>query len=274
MSEMICKYMAHMGNDILVLDAARVSFGKETHYIGAADAGLNRLHVENLDNVDFKDGMYLDYLNKLLDVMPEDADPNSGNFLKRADFRLLHFLAEHEHLLPFRHPKVTLRCKVPLFVARQLGKHQVGLDWSEESRRYIDSEPEFWWPDKWRKRAADKKQGSSDEASECMHDEKHGGGNWATIDEYVRDEVIGSVIGMYNAMIKERVAPEQARMILPQNMMVNFVWTGSLLAWFHLYRMRTDPTTQKETKDFAEMVGEHMKRLYPVSWDALTTWRM
>lgn len=262
MSEMICKYMAHMGNDILVLDAARVSFGKETHYISSWEAASNRIHIENMDNVDLKDGMYLDYLAATL---PE-GDLDVGGFLKRADFRLLHFLAEHEHVLPFRHPKVTLRCKVPLFVARQLGKHQVGLDWSEESRRYVTGEPEFYWPEKWRKAADNVKQGSSDEA---VGDDDWAYGLPSAISRHMSDAIY-----LYNDMLDSEVAPELARMILPQNMMVNFVWTGSLLAWFHLYRMRTDPTTQKETKQFAEMVGEHMKKLYPVSWDALTTWRM
>lgn len=271
MSEMICKYMAHMGNDILVLDAARVSFGKETHYISSWEAVSNRIHIENMNNVDLKDGMYLDYLAATL---PE-GDVEVGGFLKRADFRLLHFLAEHEHLLPFRHPKVTLRCKVPLFVARQLGKHQVGLDWSEESRRYVTGEPELYWPEKWRKAADNVKQGSSDEAVDTVTWSVIGKEMSFPIDPQVLAEnTARNAIIVYNDMLDSGVAPEQARMLLPQNMMVNFVWTGSLLAWFHLYRMRTDPTTQKETKQFAEMVGEHMKKLYPISWDALTTWRM
>lgn len=266
MSEMICKYMAHMGNDILVLDAARVSFGKETDYIYASAARGNLAQLDEL-NLDFKDKMYRDYL---VAKLPDDPEIDGGNFLKRADFRLLHFLAEHEHLLPFRHPKVTLRCKVPLFVARQLGKHQVGMDWSEESRRYVTGEPEFYWPEKWRKAADNVKQGSTDEeVTELL--------NWDAFGTSLKSaakDTVTMVKGLYAEMLESGVAPEQARMVLPQNMMVNFVWTGSLLAWFHLYRMRTDPTTQKETKVFAEMVGEHMKRLYPVSWDALTTWRM
>lgn len=272
MSKMICKYMTHMGNDILVLDAARASFGKDTHYIGAGDAAANQVHVQNMNNIDIKDKMYLDYLEEGL---ADEVDPNDGSFLKRGDFRLLHFLAEHEHVLPFRHPKVTLRCKVPLFVARQLGKHQVGLDWSEESRRYVTGEPELYWPEKWRKAADNVKQGSSDEAVNTV--------NWSVVGkdmsfpidpQVLAENTARNSIIVYNDMIASGVAPEQARMLLPQNMMVNYVWTGSLLSWFHLYRMRTDPTTQKETKQFAEMVGEHMKRLYPVSWDALTTWRM
>lgn len=266
MSEMICKYRAHMGDDILVLDAARASFGKETDYIPASTARGNLAQLDEL-NLDFKDKLYRDYL---VAKLPSDPDVDGGNFLKRADFRLLYFLAEHEHVLPFRHPKVTLRCKVPLFVARQIGKHQVGMDWSEESRRYVTGEPEFYWPEKWRKAADNVKQGSSDEEFDVFRVSQ---GVYPDAEIHARD-LMEIAVKLYTKLLEAGCAPEHARMILPQNMMVNFVWTGSLLAWFHLYRMRTDPTTQKETKDFAEMVGEHMKRLYPVSWDALTTWRM
>lgn len=266
MSDMICKYMAHMGNDILVLDAARVSFGKETDYIHATAARGNLAQLDEF-NLDFKDKMYRNYL---VDKLPDDPEVDGGSFLKRADFRLLHFLAEHEHVLPFRHPKVTLRCKVPLFVARQLGKHQVGMDWSEESRRYVTGTPEFYWPDKWRKAADNVKQGSSDEEFDIYSVTQ---GIYPDAEIHAGDFMIIGV-ELYNKLLEAGCAPEHARMILPQNMMVNFVWTGSLLAWFHLYRMRTDPTSQKETKQFVETVGGHMKKLYPVSWDALTTWRM
>ena len=115
MSEMQVQYITHSGSDLLVVNAARVSFAKESK----------------------------EFNNK--------------------DEKLIKYLTEHEHWLPFRHPHVTLRCKAPMFVARQLGKHQVGFSWSEESRRYIDTPPEFYWPAKWRKRADSVKQGSSDE---------------------------------------------------------------------------------------------------------------
>lgn len=260
MTDMVAEYMTHSGDDALVANAARVSFAKETMLVDIHNAVASFPKVTEDNRYKVED--FRRYAEAMLEKGEDEA-------LSYNDHRLINFLAEEYHLLPFRHPHITLRCKVPLFVARQLGKSQVGFTWSEESRRYIDSAPEFYWPSKWRKRAADKKQGSSDEASEYMHDEKHGGGIWDTVDEYVRDEVIGSAIRIYKAMIKEGVAPEQARMILPQNMMVNFVWTGSLLAWFHLYDQRTGHGAQRETAEFAEMVKREIAPLYPASWEAL-----
>lgn len=262
MVNMEATYMTHSGDDSLIANAARVSFAKETMLVDieSATTSIPARTDENAHKVD----AFIEYLQKEYASFSEEA-------LAYPDHRLVNFLADEKHLLPFRHPHITLRCKVPLFLARQLGKHQVGMTWSEESRRYIDSEPEFWWPDKWRKRAEDKKQGSSDEASEYMHDEKYGGGNWATIDEYVRDEIVGIALSMYKAMIEKRVAPEQARMILPQNMMVNYVWTGSLLSWFHLYDQRTGHGAQREATEFADMVKEQIAPLYPAAWAALET---
>lgn len=260
MTNMVADYMTHSGDDSLIANAARVSFAKETMLVDIESAASSTpLRTEENSS---KADAFIGYLL-------EEYASFSNEALAYPDHRLINFLAEEHHLLPFRHPHITLRCKAPLFVVRQMGKHQVGMTWSEESRRYIDSEPEFWWPTEWRQRAPDKKQGSLDEASEYMHHEKYGGGNWSTIDEYVRDEVMGGVFNMYKAMIEKGVAPEQARMILPQNMMINWVWTGSLLAWFHLYDQRTGHGAQREATEFAELVKEQIAPLYPAAWTAL-----
>lgn len=244
---MEANYMCHSGDDLLVVDAARASFGKASEWEYRAATKEEEAEAWAVGVVD-------------LPLMKQ---------LSQKDERLINYLAREKHVLPFRHPSITLRCKAPLFLARQLGKHQVGMSWSEESRRYIDSEPEFFWPDKWRKRAEDKKQGSTDEASEYMHDLKCGNEIWENLYEYVRDEVLGSAVNMYNGMIKNGVAPEQARMVLPQNMYINWVWTGTLLSWAHMYKLRTGHGAQKEAVEFAEMVREVIAPLYPVSWAAL-----
>lgn len=241
------EYVCHSGSDLLVVDAARASFGKQSEW-----------DISGYEEV-------VDEESRLVEYHPIKV-------LKEKDKKLIHFLAREKHMLPFRHPTVTLRCKAPLFVVRQLGKHQAGMSWSEESRRYITTEPEFYWPDKWRKKAENVKQGSSDERSEYMHDPKYGGGNWDTIDEYVREEVVHGLVLMYHSMIKEGVAPEQARMILPQNMMITWVWTGTLLAWHHMIKERSAPTAQRETQEFARMVEQIMNDLYPVSMEALRSY--
>lgn len=204
----------HHGSDLLVVNAARTSFAKESKEFDAKDA------------------------------------------------KLINFLAREKHVLPFRHPQITLRCKAPIFLARQLGKHQVGLSWSEESRRYIDSEPEFFWPDKWRKRAENVKQGSSDE----QHPMLTSGGSDLGEQAF---SLQGETVAFYNLLLSEGVAPEQARMVLPQNMYVNWVWTGSLLSFFEMYKLRSEAHAQLEAQDFAAEIKRVIHPLYPVSWEAL-----
>lgn len=256
MVSMVAEYMAHSGDDALVANAARVSFAKETMLVDIHDA------VASFPKVTEDNRYKVEDFRKYAEAMLEKGEDEA---LSYNDHRLINFLAEEYHLLPFRHPHITLRCKVPLFVARQLGKSQVGFTWSEESRRYIDSAPEFYWPSKWRKRAADKKQGSTDEeVTELL--------NWDAFGTSLKNaakDTVTMVKGLYAEMLESGVAPEQARMILPQNMMVNFVWTGSLLAWFHLYDQRTGHGAQRETAEFAEMVKREIAPLYPASWEAL-----
>ena len=205
---MLVEYMCHSGDDLLVVNAARCSFGKEKQEFTDADA------------------------------------------------KLICYLAREKHVLPFRHPTVTLRCKAPIFVARQLMKHQVGMSWSEESRRYITTEPEFYWPDKWRKKADNVKQGSSDE-------------EFVGADEDNPLTLVEGLVDWYNRMLDQGLAPEQARMILPQNMMTTWVWTGTLLSWIHMLQLRLDAHTQRETQEFAGKVADIIKSLYPVSYAAL-----
>lgn len=226
--------MAHSGDDLLVVNAARASFGKESEW----------------DWVTANEPLYFD----------EDGYP-VGEFvksMKTADMKLLDYLAREKHVLPFRHPQVTLRIKVPIFLARQIGKHQVGMSWSEESRRYITTEPEFFWPDKWRKKAENVKQGSVDEEAELSHEYK--------LDAHLAAQ---EAVNTYNNLLKQGVAPELARMILPQNMYITAVWTGSLLSFYQMYKLRSEAHAQKEARDFAEMVKAKVSKLYPESWAAL-----
>lgn len=254
MVNMVAEYMTHSGDDSLIANAARVSFAKETMLVDIESAAAS-VDVRTDRNA-YKVAAFLEYIQKEYERASEEA-------LAYPDHRLVNFLADEYHLLPFRHPHITLRCKVPLFVARQLGKSQVGFTWSEESRRYIDSEPEFWWPDKWRKRAADKKQGSTDEEVTTLLDDT----SWTP--QLVANEASTAALEAYRTLLEGGVAPELARMVLPQNMMVNFVWTGSLLAWFHLYDQRTGYGAQREAAEFAELVKSAIAPLYPAAWAAL-----
>jgi thymidylate synthase (FAD) len=178
--------------------------------------------------------------------------------LEANDEKLIKYLAKHYHDTPFRHNFIQLRCQAPLFLARQLMKHQAGLTWNEESRRYIDHAPEFYVPKAWRKRPEKSiKQGSG---------ETHINSD-ALNENYLL--LVEGCCKVYEAMLNADVAPEMARMVLPQSMMVNFIWSGNLLAFFHVYNLRSGEGAQEEAKEFAVMLKENIEPVFPISWKAL-----
>ena len=224
-----------LGTDLTVVNAARVSFDKESSW-----------EVTSYDEK-------VDLESRSIAYIPITK-------LKKGDEKLINFLAEHNHWSPFAHAQVQLRIKAPIFVARQLGKHQVGLVWNEISRRYVDSEPEFYFPEKWRKKNPDKKQGSME-------------------DEFVDFDFAENVtiknasaicLELYKAMLSQGVCAEQARMILPQNMYTEWYWTGSLYAFARVCGLRLKKDTQAETRVIAQQIDELIAKEFPVSWKALT----
>ena len=214
----------HMGSDISVVNAARVSFGKTSQ------------PVEWL-NYDYEDGSRTGDLIAVLD---------------ERDTKLVKYLAKHNHISPFGHAFASFHVKAPIFVARQLVKHSF-LRWNEVSRRYVDDEPEFYTPDTWRGRSADKKQGSDGvvESNANML--------------YYNDKALG----LYNQLLDEGVAPEQARMVLPQSTMTEWWWSGSLDALARMCKLRCATDTQYETRIVADQISRVMGDLFPVSWGAL-----
>ena len=214
----------HMGTDLSVVNAARVSFNKKSMW---------GHHV-----------------------------PNQGIFeLKEGDKKLIRYLAKHGHWTPFGHCTLSYHIKAPIFVARQLVKHQVGLVWNEVSRRYVEDLPEFWMPDVWRGRPIDKKQGSSEEEIEWLDREHRVGAGVRDVCEYA--------VEIYEKMIRAGVAPEQARMVLPQNTYTEWYWTGSLFAFARVCGLRCKGDTQEETRGVAWEIHDLAKEKFPGSWDAL-----
>jgi len=214
MIEVTCK--GSMGNDLTVVNAARVSFGKESDW-----------DYEESDAYSFKQHM------------------------KLKDRKLINYLAEHNHISPFGHCFASFHIKAPVFVARQLVKHKF-LRWNEISRRYVDSEPEFYAPDVWRGRSPDKKQGSE-----------------GSVDVWSDFREIGSCLDLYKELLGQGVCPEQARMVLPQSMMTEWYWSGSLDAFADMCKLRGAPDTQAETREVASHISDKMCDLFPVSWKAL-----
>ena len=184
---------------------------------------------------------------------------SSNTYTTAKDEKLIWYLAEHKHMSPFGHCFATFHVKAPIFVARQLVKHKF-LRWNEISRRYVDDEPELYEPDVWRGRSADKKQGSSG-VVEPLESFFHADDNETTINE--------AVLALYNNLLVEGVAPEQARMVLPQSMMTEWYWSGSLDAFADMCLLRCASDTQQETQEVANQISRSMHKLFPVSWMAL-----
>jgi thymidylate synthase (FAD) len=213
-----------MGSDLSVVNAARVSFAKESEW--------EQVEIQGHDH-------YTQYAYEL----------------SEKDAKLIGYLAKHGHWTPFAHAFLSFRIKAPIFVARQLVKHQVGLAWNEVSRRYVDDEPEFWLPEIWRKRADNVKQGSS-------HDEVENG-------EHIQCESLYMALDDYKGLLEMGVAPEQARMVLPQNTMTEWIWSGSLAAFARVCKLRLDPHAQSETREVAEKIAAQVPQGFKHSWQAL-----
>jgi thymidylate synthase (FAD) len=239
MSKIAVTLIDYMGSDLSVVNAARVSFGKK--------------------HDTFQD----------------------------KDKKLIRYLAKHKHLSPFGHAFASFHVKAPIFVARQLVKHKF-LRWNEISRRYVDEEPEFYAPDVWRGRSADKKQGSNgvvdiDNLVDLLMPESQGGLTVVPLDqmegvqpdEYewtlssTLYETMENVRHVYDSLLKAGVAPEQARMVLPQSTMTEWYWSGSLDAFATMCKLRCASDTQYESRIVADQISEQMKELFPVSWEAL-----
>lgn len=210
-SPMSAVLIQQMGGDLSVVNAARVSFAKQSFSVTEADK------------------------------------------------KLIRYLAKHNHWTPFGHASATFLIKAPIFVARQLVKHQVGLVWNEVSRRYVVDEPEFWLPETVRGRAANVKQGSDDNLPSATQDDARRAIETAT----------QASLESYRELLRAGVAPEQARMVLPQNTLTEWWWTGSLAAWARVCQLRLDPRAQTVTGEVARLISEQMGKAFPVSWSAL-----
>jgi len=225
-----------MGNDLTVVNAARVSMDKASEWEWIYDEE-GQGYVQN-------------------------------QTLSTQDQKLITYLAKHNHFTPFTHCTITLRETVPIFVARQRFKHVVGFTYNEISRRYVDDTPDFHVPDFWRKRAENVKQGSSDEEVLTFPDHGFYAAYGDKIADAYRDHLVSSGT-LYNDLLHAGVAPEQARMVLPQSMMTSYYVTGSLYAFARAYLLREDSHSQKEIRDLAAEWDRIIRPLLPVSWAAL-----
>lgn len=222
------EYINHCGDDLSTVNAARVSFDKASFWLDDDESGKARL--------------------------------------SNADERLINYLAKHKHKSPFNHALISVRVKAPVFVARQLVKHKF-LPWNEVSRRYVDSEPEFYVPQDWRLKADNVKQGSSEEVGNKEH---LFAGDYDDIPEaYSTNDFTQLPLNLYNWLLMNNVCAEQARMVLPQSVMTEWIWSGTLGAFADMLVLRLSPYTQAETRIVAQQIKDIIEPLFPVSLKAL-----
>ena len=184
-------------------------------------------------------------------------DKHHEEFTK-GDEKLIAYLAKHGHWTPFGHPQLQFRISAPIFVARQLVKHQVGLVWNEVSRRYVDTVPVFHIPTQWRGKAEDRKQGSSKETVNL---------NFTITDAVI--DLHTNALELYRQLLDAKVAPEQARLVLPQSMYTEWYWTGSLYAFARVCNLRTSEDAQEETRYVAQEISTLIETKFPISWKYL-----
>ena len=227
--------MDHMGSDLTVCNAARVSFNKESEW-----------------------GLDFDAIARLKSC-PYNKD--DVRLLKEKDEKLIRYLAKHNHWTPFAHPQITLRVKAPVSIRTQFFKHKQGFVENEISRRYVSYEPEFYSPT-WRGKPTDgAKQGSEDFITEETR---------TNLYDAIYRESYETALHVYNTLIEKGIAPEQARFILPQGMYTEWYWTGSLAAYARFYKQRKDDHAQWEIREYASAVGKIIEPYFPVSWKHLT----
>jgi len=240
MSKIKVELVDYCGSDLSVCNAARTSFDKESDWEERISILTTKWEERDLwlSTHQEKDGCYVK--------------------LKESDVKLINYLASHKHYSPFNHSFISVRVKAPVFVARQLVKHKF-MPWNEVSRRYVKDKPEFYRPDSWRMAADNVKQGSAGDAEELLNSQAM----------VILSSNNLDALEKYDWLIEKGICAEEARMILPQNMMTTWVWSGTLGAFCDMLKLRLDPHTQYETRLVAQEVAKIVEELFPVSWQAL-----
>ena len=250
MTQQVAEYIDHMGDDKRVVDVARISFGplkRET--TPEQDASLIRFLANGVTSKDKA---------VIINMIQEGSDNYSTSGKEEAEWLYERIRHQAVHWTPFAHTAISLRMKAPIPIRTQCFKHKQGLVENEESRRYISSTPEIFIPE-----FRQKPEGSIKQGSAGIHE----------ANDYWKRQYIAQTqhaVRLYEMMISDNVAPEQARFVLPQGAMVNWIWTGNLLAFANFFNKRSDSHAQQEIQDLAHAVAAIVEPLFPVSWAALT----
>lgn len=221
--------VSYMGDDLTVVNSARVSFNKESSW-----------------SLDYAFG---------------ESDETTVKTLSNRDKNLIKYLAEHKHWTPFSHPQITLRVKAPIFVRTQLFKHKIGFTENEVSRRYVQDEPQIYFP-RWRTKPSNGAKQGSEDFMEISDDFNHSNRSYKML--------IDEAVATYHSLLSKGIAPEQARSVLPQSTYTEWWWTGSLAAYARVYSQRSDSHAQWEVRQYADAFDQIIRPLFPVSWKCLT----
>lgn len=257
MSQQVAEYVDHMGTDKSVVNAARLSFGvghETSGELTKKDIGLIHFLAFGLRS-DERQSILAEIRNGVKNVYSEEFDGQSDEYALELYNQIRH---QAVHWTPFAHTAISIRMKAPIPIRTQCFKHKQGLVENEESRRYISGTPEIFIPEFRLKPEGSIKQGSSG-----IHPDN---GHMQMIYSVAAQQALHA----YQQLLDAGVAPEQARMVLPQGAMVNWLWTGNLMAFANFYNKRSDPHAQGEIQDLAELVKQVVEPLFPVSWAALT----
>ncbi len=283
-AQIFAEYRDHMGTDLTVVNAARTSFGKESQWLHSGAPSdypgvvyqRHELPVNTISTREFpvnlskEDASLIRFLatgfrtkewDALIKNIVDTSGAIAGGHADKDELVeiLRHYKNSAQHWAPFAHPHVQIRMTLPIFLARQFVKHQVGGVWSEESRRYMSDEPEFWFPEQWHARPDDIKQGSEG----LIEDQGHA--------DRTAEYAVGVGLNAYTTLMKAGVAPEEARIVLPLNTMTSVTWTGSLLFWARVANQRVDNHAQKAAQELGRYISDIVRPLYPVSWTALVS---
>lgn len=247
------EYVDHMGTDLSVLNAAKVSFAKRSNWENSEYGSLSKGDQSLITFLarGYKNSDWHLAIKTLTDESNEEKIEEIVTEIKK----------NAVHWTPFTHTAITLRCSAPVPIRTQAFKHKQGFTENEESRRYISSTPEVYTPN-WRWAADNVKQGSG---RELTQEEAH---NLPGVHEYER--VTTAAVNTYFNLINDGICPEQARFVLPQGCIVNWIWTGNLASYARFFNQRTDSHAQKESKILAESIDKIISPLFPYSWNALT----
>jgi thymidylate synthase (FAD) len=231
------QYVSHMGDDLTVVNAARVSFNKQSDW---------EIDMDVKNRLDSTNSFYWE--EDILTISEKDK-------------KLIKYLAEHNHWTPFAHPQITLRIRAPISIRTQFFKHKQGFVENEISRRYVIDEPQIYNP-QWRSKPSNgAKQGSED----FITNE-----DTLSICDTFYKTVANESLKVYNRLIENGIAPEQARFVLPQGTYTEWWWTGSLAAYARVCKQRSDPHAQWEIREYASAIKEMIAPLFPISWEHLT----